>query len=257
MGGVAKFPSSSSHDLLARASRFSFGEAARAAFDGWARGMAEGGCYDHLGGVFARYSVDAKWLVPHFEKMLYDHAQLLGIYASVVHIGGPLASRAAQILDESVGFLGREMSDADGGLWSSLDADSEGEEGKFYVWTPAQIKAVLGPSAALIFNHAYGVTDAGNFEHATTVLSRITQRSSREEEAQLAELRAKLLAARASRVRPGTDDKVLAAWNGLAITGLIAARRAGGHAPALALARRVATFQRDRLGEGKTEKWVL
>jgi len=115
---------------------------------------------------------------------------------------------------------------------------------------------VLGPSAALIFNHAYGVTDAGNFEHATTVLSRITKRSSREEEAQLAELRAKLLAARASRVRPGTDDKVLAAWNGLAITGLLAAWRATGHAPALALALRVATFLRDRMWDGKTVKRV-
>ncbi|HEX7702764.1 MAG TPA: hypothetical protein VF403_18620, partial [Kofleriaceae bacterium] len=106
---------------------------------------------------------------------------------------------------------------------------------------------VLGPSAALIFNHAYGVTDAGNFEHRTTVLSRITARSSREEEAQLAELRAKLLAARAARVRPGTDDKVLAAWNGLAITGLLAAWRATAHAPALALALRVAAFLRDTM----------
>src|SRR6185312_7053368 len=151
LGGAPKFPSSSSHDLLARASRLSFGEAARSAFDGWARGMAEGGIYDHLGGGFARYSVDAKWLVPHFEKMLYDQAQLLSIYASVY--AQTESERAHEVIVDTIAFLERELSDADGGLWSSLDADSEGEEGKFYVWTPAQVKAVLGPSAALIFNH--------------------------------------------------------------------------------------------------------
>src|SRR3569623_95179 len=250
MGGAPEFPSSSSRDLLARASRISIGEAARAAVDGWARGMAEGGIYDHLGGGFARYSVDAKWLVTHFEKMLYAQAQLLGIYASVVQMGGPLASRAAQILDETVGFLGREMSDAAGGLWSSLDADSEGEEGKFYVWTPAEVRAVLGPANALVFAAAYGVTEAGNIEHQTTVLSRVTPRESPAEEEHLAELRGKLLAARASRVRPGTDDKVLAAWNGLAISGLVAAWRATQHAPALAMAQRVGAFLRDLMVQG-------
>jgi uncharacterized protein YyaL (SSP411 family) len=231
-----------------------FGEAAKTAFLEWARGMAEGGIYDHLGGGFARYSVDAKWLVPHFEKMLYDQAQLLGIYGAVYAMAA--SERAREVIVETVAFLERELSDKDGGLWSSLDADSEGEEGKFYVWTPAQVKAALGPSAALIFNHAYGVTDAGNFEHATTVLSRITARSSKDEEAQLAELRAKLLAVRAGRVRPGTDDKVLAAWNGLAITGLLAAWRATAYAPALALALRVATFLRDRMIAGATIKRV-
>ncbi|HET9988313.1 MAG TPA: hypothetical protein VFQ65_07330, partial [Kofleriaceae bacterium] len=232
------------------ASRLSFGEAAKTAFLEWARGMAEGGIYDHLGGGFARYSVDAKWLVPHFEKMLYDQAQLLGIYAAVYAI--TKSERAREVIEETVAFLERELSDKDGGLWSSLDADSEGHEGKFYVWTPAQIKAALGPSAALIFNHAYGVSDPGNFEHGTTVLSRVTARSSQDEEAQLAELRAKLLVVRAGRVRPGTDDKVLAAWNGLAITGLLAAWRATAHAPALALALRIAMFLRDRMVAGAT-----
>ncbi|NVB82663.1 MAG: thioredoxin domain-containing protein [Kofleriaceae bacterium] len=247
LGGAPKFPSSSSHELLARASRLPFGDAARAAFDGWARGMAEGGIYDHLGGGFARYSVDARWLVPHFEKMLYDQAQLLGIYASVVAMGGPLAARAEHVITETVAFLGRELSDPAGGLWSSLDADSEGEEGKFYVWTPSQLREVLGPMNAILFAQAYGVTEAGNFEHQTSVLSRITPRTSPHEEEQLAELRTKLLAARETRIRPGTDDKVLAAWNGLAITGLCAAWRATGHAPALELATRVGTFLRDRM----------
>src|SRR3569623_733509 len=236
--------------LRARASRVSFGEAARAAVDGWARGMAEGGIYDHLGGGFARYSVDAKWLVPHFEKMLYDNAQLLGIYASVVQMGGPLASRAVHVIDETVGFLARELSDPAGGLWSSLDADSEGEEGKFYVWTPAEVRAVLGPANALVFEAAYGVTEHGNFEHGAPVLSRVTPRVSPAEEEHLAELRGKLRAARAARVRPGTDDKVLAAWNGLAISGLVAAWRATQHAPALAMAQRGGAFLRDHMVQG-------
>ncbi|HWO19354.1 MAG TPA: thioredoxin domain-containing protein [Kofleriaceae bacterium] len=250
LGGKPKFPSSSSHDLLARASRLSFGAAARAAFEGWARGMAEGGIYDHLGGGFARYSVDEKWLVPHFEKMLYDNAQLLGIYGAAAAMGGPLAPRAREVIAETVAFLSRELSDPAGGLWSSLDADSEGEEGKFYVWTPAELRAALGKMAALVLAHAYGVTEAGNFEHGTSVLSRVTPRTSTAEEAHLTELRGKLLAARRGRVRPGTDDKVLAGWNGLAISGLCAAWRATGHAPALALALRVAAFLRDRMIQG-------
>ncbi|MBA3455068.1 MAG: thioredoxin domain-containing protein [Deltaproteobacteria bacterium] len=250
LGGKPKFPSSSSHDLLARAGRFPLGGPPRDEFDRWARGMAEGGIYDHLGGGFARYSVDETWLVPHFEKMLYDNAQLLGIYASVVAMGGAFAARATEVLAETVAFLERELSDVDGGLWSSLDADSEGEEGKFYVWTPAQLRAALGPANALVFAAAYDVTEAGNFEHRTTVLSRVSPRRSPHEEEHFAELRAKLLAARGSRIRPGTDDKVLAGWNGLAITGLVAAWRATAHAPSLALALRVATFLRDRMIDG-------
>ncbi|HEX4418100.1 MAG TPA: thioredoxin domain-containing protein [Kofleriaceae bacterium] len=249
MGGAPKFPSCTTHELLARASRFPHGEPAREAFDRWARGMAEGGIYDHLGGGFARYSVDARWLVPHFEKMLYDQAQLLAIFASAAAMAGPFAARATEVVAETVAFLARELSDPAGGLWSSLDADSEGEEGKFYVWTPAELRAALGAANALVFAHAYGVTEGGNFE-AANVLSRVTPRTSPAEEAQLAELRGALVAARDRRVRPGTDDKVLAGWNGLAISGLCAAWRATGHAPALALATRVAGFVRDRLVDG-------
>ena len=247
LGGAPKFPSSSSHDLLARAGRFPLGEPARTAFADWARGMSEGGIYDHLGGGFARYSVDAKWLVPHFEKMLYDEAQLLGIYATTV--ATTQSTRAREIIAETVAFLERELSDAGGGLWSSLDADSEGAEGKFYVWTPAELRGVLGPVDAMIFAQAYGVTDAGNFEHTrTSVLSRLTPRVSAAEEEHLAALRGKLFAARASRIRPGTDDKVLAGWNGLAITGLVAAWRATGIG--LPLALRAGAFLRDRMVDG-------
>src|SRR5262245_55534351 len=250
LGGAPKFPSSSSHDLLARAGRLSHGEPAREAFDRWARGMAEGGIYDHLAGGFARYSVDARWLVPHFEKMLYDQAQLLAIYGSVAAMAGPFAVRAEQVIAETVEFLARELSDPAGGLWSPLDADSEGEEGKFYVWTPGELRAAIGAAGAMVFAHAYGVTDAGNFEGRTTVLSRVAPRTSAAEEDHLAALRRQLFEARARRVRPGTDDKVLAGWNGLAVSGLVAAWRAAGHAPALELALRVARFVRDRLVHG-------
>ncbi|HEX3761700.1 MAG TPA: thioredoxin domain-containing protein [Kofleriaceae bacterium] len=250
LGGAPKFPSSSTHDLLARAGRFPHGQPAREAFDRWAHGMAEGGIYDHLGGGFARYSVDARWLVPHFEKMLYDQAQLLGIYASVAAMGGPLAVRAEQIIAETCTFLARELSDPGGGLWSSLDADSEGEEGKFYVWTPAELRAVIGPANAAVFGHAYAVTQTGNFEHGASVLSRATPRTSPAEEDHLAELRARLFEARSQRVRPGTDDKVLSGWNGLAISGLVAAWRGGGHGPALELALRVGRFLRDTMMDG-------
>jgi uncharacterized protein YyaL (SSP411 family) len=250
LGGAPKFPSSSTHDLLARAGRLPHGEPAREAFDRWARGMAEGGIYDHLGGGFARYSVDARWLVPHFEKMLYDQAQLLAITGTAVALGGPFALRAEEVIAETVEFLARELSDPAGGLWSSLDADSEGEEGKFYVWTPDELRAVLGPANALVFAHAYGVTEAGNFEHGASVLSRATPRTSVAEEQHLADLRRMLFEARSRRVRPGTDEKVLAGWNGLAISGLVAAWRATGHPPALALAQRVARFVRDTFVDG-------
>ncbi len=244
MGGKPKFPSSSSHELLARAGRFPFGQPAKAAFEMWAKGMAEGGLYDHLGGGFARYSVDERWLVPHFEKMLYDQAQLLGIYADVVTQGGPFAARATEVIAETVAFLERELSDREGGLWSSLDADSEGEEGKFYVFTADEVRTALGKMSAIVFSAAYGVTEGGTFEHGSSVLARVTPRASVGEEEQLAALRERLFATRGARVRPSTDDKVLASWNGLAISGLVAAWKATGQPAALALAVRVATFLR-------------
>ncbi len=251
LGGKPKFPSSSTHDLLARAGRFSFGEKANTAFAEWAKGMAEGGIYDHLGGGFARYSVDEKWLVPHFEKMLYDQAQLLSIYAAVVAKGGPFAARANEVIAETIAFLERELSDAAGGLWSSLDADSDGEEGKFYVWTLDDVLAQLGKVNGLVFAQAYGVTARGNFEDTPTcVLSRIAPRTSPLEEEQLAEARAKLFEVRSHRNRPGSDDKVLAGWNGLAIVGLVAAWKATGQDRALELALRVASFVRDRMIDG-------
>ena len=181
--------------------------------------IAQGGIYDHLGGGFARYSVDERWLVPHFEKMLYDNALLLELMTEVWReTGDPLfALRIA----ETIVWLMREMVTEGGGFASSLDADSEGEEGKFYVWSLAEIEEVLGAEDANLFAEIYDVTPEGNFE-GHTILNRINTLELRDDaiEARLVEMRAKLLVARASRIRPSFDDKVLADWNGLLIAAL-------------------------------------
>ena len=239
-GSRPKFPSSSAHDLLGRAGRLAFGKPAREAFLLQCQKMAAGGIYDHLGGGFARYAVDDRWLVPHFEKMLYDNAQLLGIYGDALAMTGE--PRYAQVIDETVAWLEREMSDAGGGLYASQDADSEGEEGKFYVWTPPEIAAVLGGEDAALFCRAYGVSESGNFEHGTSVLSRVGKIGDEAEEAALAAMRQKLFEARRERIPPATDTKVLSSWNGLAISGLLRAHQVSGSAAARALALRVGEF---------------
>ncbi|MBV9735352.1 MAG: thioredoxin domain-containing protein [Acidisphaera sp.] len=182
--------------------------------------MSQGGIYDHLGGGYARYSTDAVWLVPHFEKMLYDNAQILELLA-LAHAAAPSPLYAARA-EETVGWLIRDMTaQAVGGraaFAASEDADSEGEEGRFYVWTEAEIDTLLGADSPP-FKRAYDVTATGNWEgHA--ILRRVTPPGDGAEEARLARGRAALLAARAGRVRPGRDDKVLADWNGLAVAGL-------------------------------------
>ena len=246
-GTAPKFPSSSAHALLAIAGRLEFGTPARSSFLLQAEKMAAGGIYDHLGGGFARYSVDQRWLVPHFEKMLYDNGQLLAIYGDAFAMTGE--PRYREVIVETAGWLEREMSDPSGGLYASQDADSEGVEGKFYVWTPDEIREVLGAADAIIFCRAYGVTEAGNFE-GTNVLSRVIDRGSDADEEALAAMRAKLYAARSQRVWPATDTKILAAWNALAISGLVRAWEASGHEPALSLATRVADFLLEHMIDG-------
>ena len=177
--------------------------------------MSQGGIYDHLGGGYARYATDAVWLVPHFEKMLYDNTQLLELLA-LAHADRPDPLYAARAT-ETVGWLCRDM-DAGGAFAASEDADSEGEEGRFYVWTEAEIDRLLGPDAPT-FKAAYDVTAAGNWE-GRTILHRITPPGNSAAEAALARARATLFAARAQRVRPGRDDKVLTDWNGLAVAAL-------------------------------------
>ena len=251
-GDKPKFPSSSAHHFLARASRYTFGQPARSAFLLQAAKMAEGGIYDHLGGGFARYSVDEKWLVPHFEKMLYDNAQLLGIYADAFAISG--RKLYARVIEQTVDWLAREMTDPSGGLYASQDADSEGIEGKFYVWTPEEIRDVLGPADAIVFNAAYGVSEAGNFEDQMTVLSRVTARGSSADEAAIGAMISRLREARSSRVRPATDTKVLSSWNGLAISGLVAAWSKTGHQPALDQAVAIAEFLAEAMITKTTSK---
>lgn len=185
--------------------------------------MAAGGIYDHLGGGFARYSVDAQWLVPHFEKMLYDNALLTSAYLDAYLITNEPGY--ARIIRETLDYVLRDMTDHAGGFYSTEDADSEGHEGLFYTWTPDEIEAVLGEARGATFGRVYDVTDVGNFEGRNILnlpktveqCAKILGRKPQELERELADDRAKLFAAREKRVRPGRDDKVIVAWNGLMI----------------------------------------
>jgi uncharacterized protein YyaL (SSP411 family) len=211
--------------------------------------IAQGGIYDHLGGGFARYSVDERWLVPHFEKMLYDNALLLELMTEVWReTKSPLL--AARV-SETVDWLLREMVTEEDGFASSLDADSEGEEGKFYVWSLSEIEEVLGPEDARLFAEIYDVTPEGNFE-GHNILNRINSLELRDDatEARLTLMREKLLARRASRVRPGFDDKVLADWNGLMIAALTKAAEALDRPDWLAAAKRAFAFVSVRMMSG-------
>jgi len=222
--GAPKFPQWNFVWLLWRgAIRYDM-EKAKMAVETTLTRICQGGIYDHLGGGFARYTVDERWLVPHFEKMLYDNALLIDLLTEVYReTGDPLF---AQRVEETVSWLEREMIADGGGFAASLDADSEGEEGKFYVWTASEIEEVLGSDDARFFGAIYDVSPGGNWE-GRVILNRLNRPEllSDEEEERLAELRAKLLAHRAQRVRPGWDDKVLADWNGLMIAALAAASR--------------------------------
>jgi uncharacterized protein len=189
--------------------------------------MAAGGIYDHLAGGFARYSVDERWLVPHFEKMLYDNALLTSAYLDAFQ--ATANEQYGKLADEICRYECSYMQDAAGGFHSTEDADSEGEEGKFYVWTPSEVKQILGEEAGERFCYIYDVADAGNFEHGQSILNlpkTIAQCAALKKwnlvelEKELAESRAKLLAVRDRRVRPGKDDKVLVSWNALMIDAL-------------------------------------
>ncbi len=192
--------------------------------------MALGGIYDQLGGGFCRYSVDDQWMIPHFEKMLYDNGPLLALYAQAhAATGKPLFARIAA---ETAAWVMREMQSPDGGYYSTLDADSEGEEGRFYVWTPAEIHDLLGPDYEL-FAHRFGLDREANFEgrhhlHVYADLPDLARAFGMDETAvarRLDAARATLLAARGERVRPGRDEKILTAWNGLMIRGMAIAAR--------------------------------
>ena len=195
--------------------------------------MAEGGMYDQLGGGFHRYSVDEQWLVPHFEKMLYDNALLARVYTEMFQATGePFYQRIAE---ETLDYLVREMRHPDGGFYSTQDADSEGEEGKFFVWTPAELREVLHGDA-LVFAQVYDVTERGNFEGKNILhllrppaeVARVTGMSVERIEAALGQGKRLLFAAREQRIKPGRDEKVLTAWNGMALRAFAHAARAFG-----------------------------
>jgi uncharacterized protein YyaL (SSP411 family) len=214
-GGAPKFPPSMVLEFLLRHEERAGGATARQMAEGTLRAMAAGGLYDQLGGGFARYSVDAGWVVPHFEKMLYDNALLARVYAHWWRrTGSELARRVAA---DTCDWMIAGLRTPDGGFASALDADSEGEEGRYYVWTPAQLEDVLGPGDAQYAAREFGVTPEGTFENGKSVLQR---RSEPDDPARYEGVRATLLAAREQRVRPARDDKVVAAWNGLAIAAL-------------------------------------
>jgi uncharacterized protein len=234
-GGAPKFPPASSLELLLARGET---EVVEKTLDA----MLAGGIYDQLGGGFARYSVDAIWLVPHFEKMLYDNALLARAY---LHAWQQLGhERYRRACEETLDWMLREMRGPEGGFYSALDADSEGEEGRFYVWTPAQIREVLSEQAKPVIEF-YGVTEQGNFE-GSNVLHLAGGAEAPEPEG-LAEARRALLKARAQRVWPGLDDKRLASWNALAIAALADAGAVLGREDYLDAARTCAGFVLDEM----------
>ena len=237
IGGAPKFPNAPIFRFfwneMFRRRDTSFGDAVRALLEA----MNAGGIYDHLGGGYARYSTDAEWLVPHFEKMLYDNAQILDLLASV-HALWPDATFAERA-QETVSWLMREMR-AGGAFAASLDADQDGEEGAFYVWHESEIDAALGDDSAP-FKRAYDVTPHGNWE-GRTILRRVTPRGPDADEIALAQSRAKLFAIREGRAKPGRDDKVLADWNGLLIAALARASAIFAAPQWLAIARSAFAF---------------
>jgi uncharacterized protein YyaL (SSP411 family) len=249
IGGAPKFPQVPIFLLLWRAGKASRNELLRNAVRLTLTRMAQGGIYDHLGGGFARYSVDAEWLVPHFEKMLYDNAALLELMTTVWQdTKDPLLEARIR---ETVGWVMREMIAEGGGFAASLDADSEGEEGKFYVWTEAEIDAALPAELADAFKRAYDVTAEGNWEEKTILhRNRAPELGDAESEARLAEARRILFEIRVRRVRPGWDDKVLADWNGLMIAALADAGVVFDQPEWIAAARRAFDFVRARMVEG-------
>ena len=216
--------------------------------------MAEGGIFDHLGGGFCRYSTDGQWSIPHFEKMLYDNGLLLSLYADAWAVTQD--PRFAQVVEDTAGWLLRDMQSVRGGFYAALDADSEHEEGKFYVWTPDQVREVLAPEEYDVLAPHFGLDGPPNFEgrhwhlrvcRPLPVVAAGLGRSLTQCEAMLKSGRAKLFAARARRIHPGCDDKLLTSWNALAIQGLARAGRVFGREKWIEAARRAFDFIRGEL----------
>ena len=230
-GRAPKFPNAGVFELFLRAYRKSKNDRFLAMIAHTLTKMAEGGIYDHLGGGFHRYSVDEKWLVPHFEKMLYDNAQLLRLYAQAYSLTqAPLFKR---VVEGSLDYLLREMLHPEGGFYSTQDADSEGEEGKFFVWTPDEVMRILGEETGELFCRVYDVSDLGNFEEKNILhpiltveqAAKLFRKDATEVERGIAEAGTKLFQERENRVKPFRDEKILASWNGLMLSGLAEASK--------------------------------
>ncbi|NLS76336.1 MAG: thioredoxin domain-containing protein, partial [Chloroflexi bacterium] len=235
-GPMPKFPQPMTLDFLLRAWRRSGDPAPRKMLEVTLTKMAHGGIYDHLGGGFHRYAVDGRWLVPHFEKMLYDNALLSLLYLHAYQAFGQPEYR--RVAEETLDYVQRDMTSPEGAFYASEDADSEGEEGKFYIWRAEEIEAALGPADARLLGRYYGVFEGPNFEgqnilymprdpDVTTALAMATPEQMAEA---VARGRAALQALRNQRVRPARDDKALAAWNGLMLRSFAQAAGALGRA---------------------------
>jgi uncharacterized protein len=257
LGGAPKFPNAFVLSLFLRTFSGAADESMADMVRHSLKKMARGGIYDQLGGGFHRYSVDERWLVPHFEKMLYDNALLARLYADAGR-----ALNEAEFLEvsrEILDYVLREMTSPEGGFYSSQDADSEGEEGKFFVWTPEEFQAVLGPELAEIAERYFDVTVEGNFEtgnilHRTIEIAdaaRMFHKSEEEMESALRAAREKLLAVRETRVHPGRDDKILTAWNAMMIAAMAAGYRAHHDPRYLDAAARAAGFIMEKMWDGR------
>ena len=249
--GAPKFPHPTDLELLLRRYAATGDKQALHIATFTLKKMAEGGIYDQLGGGFARYSTDAKWHIPHFEKMLYDNGPLLSLAADCYAASGEALYR--RVADETAAWVMREMQSPEGGYYSAYDADSEGEEGLFYVWTPDQLKQILSSQEYAVLAPHYGLDGAANFEGAywhfyiARELGAVAKSLGKpliECATLLQSARAKLFAARASRVWPGRDEKILVSWNALMISGMARAARVFGRPDWLASARRALSFMR-------------
>jgi len=256
-GSAPKFPHPTDLELLLREAARTGDEATRHAAVFTLERMAEGGLYDQLGGGFCRYSVDARWEIPHFEKMLYDNGPLLRLYADAWAVTrDPLFAR---VVEETAAWLQREMQSSEGGYYSTLDADSEGHEGKFYVWTPEEAQKLLTAEEFAVAAPYFGLEGPPNFEGErwhlaiTRGVGAVAQRVGKtvaECERLLASARGKLFAAREARVRPGRDEKILTSWNALAIQGMARSGTVFGREDWIASARRALAFVRATLWTG-------